>query len=87
MFDFPEEGNGNDLVPSREAHIALREGNYVTTLPQFWDKVTRDVILCFENTCTKGLPPSQVYPISFITQPGCSNAGYHYPLDKSLFSG
>ena len=59
VFDFPgEEGNENDLVPSREAHIALREGNYVTTLPQFWDNVTRDVILCFENTCTKGLPPS-----------------------------
>ena len=30
VFDFPgEEGNENDLVPSREAHIALREGNYV----------------------------------------------------------
>lgn len=59
VFDFPgEEDNGNDPVPSREAHIALREGNDITTLPQFWGEVTRDVILCFEKTCTKGLPPS-----------------------------
>lgn len=34
VFDFPgEEGNGNDLVPSREAHVALREGKDIKTLP------------------------------------------------------
>ena len=54
VFDFPgEEGSGNDLVPSREAHVALREGKDIKTL-LFWGKVSRDVLLCFEKNAPKG---------------------------------
>lgn len=54
VFDFPgEEGGGNDLVPSREAHVALREGKDIKTL-LFWGKVSRDVLLCFEKNAPKG---------------------------------
>ena len=54
VFDFPgEEGDGNDLVPSREAHVALREGKDIKTL-LFWGKVSRDVLLCFEKNAPKG---------------------------------
>ena len=50
VFDFPgEEGNGNDPVPSREAHVALREGKDIKTL-----KVIRGVLLCFEKNAPKG---------------------------------